>query len=229
MQYQNVKFGIFESRPNRFIANIQQDGESIVCHVKNTGRCGELLIPGAKVAVEESANPKRKTRYDLVSVEKAGRWVNIDSQIPNLIVEQWIASSGFFSEKCQICREKKYGKSRFDLYVQDGERRAFVEVNGVTLEEDGVARFPDAPTLRGIKHLEELIQCLSDGYEAYLIFLIQLKGVHYLEPNWKTHRGFGETLLRAKRAGVKILAYDCQVEPDKIFIDQPVPVVMGGE
>lgn len=229
MQYQKVREGIFKSRPNRFTAVAELDGCEEICHVKNTGRCRELLIPGSKAAFAESGNPGRKTKYDLIAVQKDGRWVNMDSQIPNRAAEQWLGTSGLFSKEARVFRERKYRNSRFDLYVEDGERKAFLEVKGVTLEEEGTARFPDAPTQRGVKHLEELMECIEEGYEAYLIFVIQMKGVHCLKPNWKTHRKFAETLREAERAGVRLMACDCRVGIDFIEIDQKIPIILEEE
>ena len=227
MKYDKVVEGIFLKRPNRFIAHVEIDGKTEVCHVKNTGRCRELLQEGVRVFLQTSDNPARKTRYDLIAVMKQDRVVNMDSQIPNKAVAKWLLTKSDLFEHPVIRMEKKYGSSRFDLYVEDGKRKAFIEVKGVTLEQNGVARFPDAPTERGVKHLMELKECIKDGYEAYVFFVIQMKGISYLEPNWETHRRFGEALTEASRAGVKILAYDCQITEDSICIDQPVPVVLG--
>lgn len=224
MKYEHTRRAAFLDRPNRFIAHVQLGGQVETVHVKNTGRCKELLIPGTTVILEESQNPARKTKYDLICVNKAGRWINMDSQIPNKAAKEWIEKGNLFSGGVHVQTEKKYGNSRFDLYVEDGERKAFIEVKGVTLEEQNIARFPDAPTLRGIKHMEELIQAKNDGYEAYLLFVIQMKGIEWFEPNWKTHAAFGETLRKAHNAGVKLLAYDCMVEEDRMEICDPVPI-----
>lgn len=192
--------------------------------MKNTGRCKELLIPGAEVILEKSGNPNRKTKYDLICVNKQGRLVNMDSQIPNKAAEEWIKKGGLFPEEVTIRPEKKYGNSRFDLYVESPVRRAFVEVKGVTLEENNIVRFPDAPTVRGIKHVEELIHCMEEGYEAYLLLVIQMKGVKKFMPNWDTQPEFGQALIKAEKAGVKILARDCLVTEDTIEIQEEVPV-----
>ncbi len=224
MRYQDIHRAVFISRPNRFVARVNLDGQEEVCHVKNTGRCRELLVPGREVSLEKSANPDRKTKYDLIGVFREDRWVNMDSQIPNRVVEEWLPGSGLFSPTADIYRERKYGNSRFDLYVEDGERKVYMEVKGVTLEEEGTARFPDAPTQRGVKHLEELGNCVENGYEAYLFFVIQMKGVHHLEPNRQTHPQFASALREAANRGVKVLAYDCRVGEDFIELDQPVPV-----
>lgn len=227
MHYENVTTGIFRSRKNRFIAEIELDGKGVLCHVKNTGRCRELFIPGVKVVLQESDNPNRKTRYDLIAVYKKGQLINVDSQVTNTVVEEWVKESGYFPNLTKVKREVTYGKSRFDLYVEYGDgKKAFIEVKGVTLEENGIARFPDAPTLRGVKHVEELITCMKDGYEAYLFFVVQMKQIHHVEPNWKTHPEFGLVLQRAADAGVHLLAYDCKMTENSIRIDQPLSVVM---
>ncbi len=216
MKYETTVPAVFLDRPNRFIAHVRLGDCVETVHVKNTGRCKELLVPGAEVILERSSNPSRKTKYDIICVNKSGRLINMDSQIPNRAAEEWLKSGGLFPEEIEVFREKTYGNSRFDLYVESKQRKAFIEVKGVTLEKDNVARFPDAPTLRGIKHMEELIRCQQDGYEAYLLFVIQMKGIVRFEPNWETHREFGETLVRAANAGVHILARDCAVTEDSI-------------
>ena len=226
MKYKKIIEGVFISRPNRFVANVVINGKEEVCHVKNTGRCKELLIPGARVYLEESDNPNRKTRYDLIAVYKGDILVNMDSQIPNAAVQEWIEEGHFFADISYVKREVTFGNSRFDLYAEYGDRKAFIEVKGVTLEQNGIARFPDAPTQRGVKHVEELCECRARGYEADIIFVIQMKGIQRFEPNWDTHRQFGEALHKAVDAGVHILAFDCLVEPDSIVLDQPVPVYL---
>ncbi|MDO4276402.1 MAG: DNA/RNA nuclease SfsA [Eubacteriales bacterium] len=224
MKYENIARASFLDRPNRFIAHVVLDGQVETVHVKNTGRCKELLIPGVEVILEKSGNPNRKTGYDIICVNKGGRWINMDSQIPNKAAKEWILKGSLFPETITVQPEKTYGNSRFDLYVESDFRKAFIEVKGVTLEEQGIARFPDAPTLRGVKHIEELIRCMKDGYEAYLLFVIQMKGIRRFEPNWNTHQEFGETLIKAQKAGVKLLAYDCLIEPGLIEIEEPVPI-----
>lgn len=224
MRYKETEKAVFLKRPNRFIAEVEIQGKRETVHVKNTGRCKELLIPGAEVILEKSGNPNRKTKYDLICVNKQGRLVNMDSQIPNKAAEEWIKKGGLFPEEVTIRPEKKYGNSRFDLYVESPVRRAFVEVKGVTLEENNIVRFPDAPTVRGIKHVEELIHCMEEGYEAYLLLVIQMKGVKKFMPNWDTQPEFGEALIKAEKAGVKILARDCLVTEDTIEIQEEVPV-----
>lgn len=212
------------ARPNRFIAHVEIEGKMEVCHVKNTGRCKELLIPGCKVLVEESDHANRKTKYDLVQVYKKDRWINMDSQMPNQLVKEWILNGNLLPNLTFLQSEKKYGNSRFDLYAEYDGKKAFIEVKGVTLEQDGVARFPDAPTLRGVKHIQELQACLKEGYEAWIVFVVQMKGIHVFQPNWDTHPEFGEELMRARDAGVQIQVWDCQVTPGSIRIDQQIPV-----
>lgn len=224
MKYKKIVEAKFVNRPNRFIANVELNGKLINVHVKNTGRCRELLIPGVSVILEESDNLSRKTKYDLVCVKKAGRWINMDSQLPNKAAALWLREGGFFEEEIQVFTERKYGNSRFDLYIESEKRKAFMEVKGVTLEENGIARFPDAPTERGIKHLKELIRCMEDGYEAYVLFVIQMKGISSFEPNWERHREFAEVLCEAAEKGVHVLAYDCEVTEDEMIISNPVPV-----
>lgn len=224
MNYKNTARGIFRDRPNRFIAHVQIGNQLETVHVKNTGRCRELLVPGVEVILEKSDNPARKTKYDLICVSKAGRLINMDSQAPNKAAEEWVAAGKLFPEEVTVYRERNYGNSRFDLYVESPERKAFIEVKGVTLEEENIVRFPDAPTKRGVKHLQELIRAAEDGYEAYILLVIQMKDVRYFEPNWETHREFGETLRKAAQAGVHILAYDCAVTENSMEICDPVPV-----
>ena len=224
MRYERMEEAVFESRPNRFIAHVRIGDKLETVHVKNTGRCRELLVPDVEVILEKNDNPARKTKYDLICVNKEGRWINMDSQAPNAAAAEWIAAGNLFREKVTVQREKTYGNSRFDLYVESLERKAFIEVKGVTLEEKNIVRFPDAPTIRGVKHLEELIRAGRDGYEAYLLLVIQMKDVKYFEPNWETHPEFGETLRKAAAAGVHILAYDCAITEDSMEICDPVPV-----
>lgn len=225
MKYKNIIEGKFISRPNRFIAKVELNGREETVHVKNTGRCKELFIPGTTVYLEKADNPLRKTQYDLIAVVKNGeKIINVDSQIVNDITAEWLEKCGLFSKNVQIQREVKYCNSRFDIYAVDGQRRAFIEVKGVTLEDDGEVLFPDAPTERGVKHVNELIKCLDDGYEAYILFVIQMKGVSHFKLNDSTHRAFGDALRQAKKAGVRILAVDCNVTPDSIEIDSEVPV-----
>ena len=228
MKYDNYTEAVFLSRPNRFIADVLLNGEKETVHVKNTGRCKELLTENANVYLTRSSNPTRKTKYDLIAVEKHTDsgvvLINMDSQIPNAVAYEWLPLSGLFSEKAIVRREVTYGKSRFDLYVEDSNRRAFIEVKGVTLENNGVASFPDAPTERGVKHINELVRCVDDGFEAYILFVIQMKGVSLFKPNDDTHRAFGDALRNASEKGVKILAYDCCVTPSTITINNSVNI-----
>ena len=225
MKYEHITEGRFIERPNRFIAHVEINGQVETVHVKNTGRCRELLVPGTQVFLEKSSNPARKTAYDLICVNKKGRGlINMDSQIPNKAALEWIKAGHLFPEKVQVTPEKTYGNSRFDLYVCSEKRKAFIEVKGVTLESDNIARFPDAPTERGVKHLKELIHCMQEGYEAYLLLVIQMKDVRYFQPNWKTHPEFGMVLREAAEAGVKLLAYDCLVGENFMEICDPVSI-----
>lgn len=226
MKYSNIIKAKFISRPNRFISYVSIDGKSEIAHVKNTGRCKELLIPNANVYLEIAENPERKTKYDLITVEKNNTLVNIDSQAPNKVIEEWLKKGNLFSKKAVIKREFTYKKSRFDFYVEDGKRKSFIEVKGVTLEKDGIAYFPDAPTERGVKHIQELQESLKEGFEAYIIFVIQMKNIKELRPNDETHKAFGDALRKASKAGVKVLALDCVIKPDSIVADQPITVVL---
>ena len=224
MKYKNTVRAEFCDRPNRFIAHVKINGVMETVHVKNTGRCRELLVPGCPVILEKSDNTARKTAYDLISVCKDGRWINMDSQAPNQAAAEWIQGGGLFAEEVSVYRERKYGNSRFDIYVESPERKAFIEVKGVTLEENNIVRFPDAPTERGLKHVEELAECMQDGYEAYLLFVIQMKDVRKFQPNWNTHHRFGDALKAAREAGVRILAMDCMIGEDFMRIQNPVEV-----
>ncbi len=224
MKYENIKTGRFISRPNRFIAHVEVDRKKEICHVKNTGRCRELLITNAKVFVQKVDSESRKTKYDLISVYKGTNLINIDSQAPNKIFFEWLCSGNIFSKDAIIKPETKYGNSRFDFYVEDGDRKAYIEVKGVTLEEDGIALFPDAPTERGLKHINELCICLKEGYEAYIVFIIQMKGVRSFSPNVRMHEAFGDALSTASEKGVKIMALDCVVTKDTIVADELVNV-----
>lgn len=226
MKYERINRALFLERPNRFIAYAELNGKKETIHVKNTGRCAELLRPGAVIYVQESDNPARKTKWDLIAVEKGSLLINMDSQIPNRVVQEWIESGNLFPDATLIRPETTYGNSRFDLYVETGGRKLFIEVKGVTLEDDGVCRFPDAPSDRAVKHLEELIRAKKEGYEAYVFFVVQMRGVSYFTPNTDTHPAFAEALIRAKEAGVEILAYDCDVTADSIRIADPVDVVL---
>ena len=223
MYYRHMVPGIFHARPNRFIAHIEIDGQMQICHVKNTGRCRELLPPGAKVWCQESTNPNRKTKYDLIAVQKGDRLINMDSQAPNIAAGEWLRSGGLGPVE-QVKAETVHGDSRFDFsFVKDGTL-CFLEVKGVTLETDGVCAFPDAPTERGAKHLRGLIQAAREGYGAYVLFVIQMSDVKYLHPNDATDPVFAAALREAAENGVTILAMDCAVTPDTMNLRLPVLV-----
>lgn len=224
MKYKEIKKASFISRPNRFVALVSIDGRETAVHVKNTGRCRELLTPGAEVWLEKSSNPDRKYRYSLVTVKKGERMVNMDSQAPNKAVGEWLSEGGLFSDVKLIRPECRYGNSRFDFYVEYGDRKAFIEVKGVTLENDGAVSFPDAPTERGSKHLRELSSCVKDGYEAYVIFVVQMKNVLYFTANESHDPVFARTLIEARNEGVRILAYDCFVTEDEMKMGDKVEV-----
>lgn len=222
--YKNITEGIFKERPNRFIAHVEIDGKTEICHVKNTGRCKELLTKGARVFLEKSDNPQRKTKYDLVAVYKGDRLINMDSQIPNKVAVEYLKD--YFRDIVLIKPEKTYKNSRFDVYIETKTDRIFVEVKGVTLEQDNVVKFPDAPTERGAKHLNELVEAVRDGYKAYILFVIQMENVHYFTPNETTDIKFAEALRNAAKSGVNVLAIDCKVTPDSITAGKPVRVVL---
>lgn len=231
MKYQKIVHGTFISRPNRFIARVLVNGTEETVHVKNTGRCRELLIPGCRVYLSASDNPLRKTAFDLVAVEKQREGkppllINMDAQIPNDVAEEWLGAGNLFPKGAEVRREVRCGSSRFDFYLQHGTRKAYLEVKGVTLEQDGVARFPDAPTERGVKHLRELTALAEEGIEAYVLFVIQMEGVTHFSPNDDTHKAFGDALRAAAAKGVQILALDCIVTPDSIVANAPVSVLL---
>lgn len=227
MTYENVTAGVFLQRLNRFTALAEIDGQAETVHVKNTGRLRELLTPGARAYLQRAANPARKTAFDLIAVEKDGKTVNVDSQIPNAAAAEWLQRGGLFPDLTLLRREVFFGDSRFDLYAEHGGSRAFIEVKGVTLlREDRTALFPDAPTLRGERHVRELIRCAAAGYEAYLLFVIQTAGAAALSPNRETHPAFADALADAAANGVRLLAYDCETAPDRISLRDPVPVVV---
>lgn len=226
MKYPNIKEGIFESRPNRFVAYVTVDGVSEKCHVKNTGRLRELLIPGAVCYLCRLDNPARTTRYDLVAVKRFdGVVVNIDSMAPNMVAKQYLKE--LFPE-AKIKAEVTYQNSRFDFSVDDGEKVTYVEVKGVTLDDDGVARFPDAPTERGCKHLYELIDCKKKGYGAMVLFVVPMPSIRYVAPNRKTHPAFADALQAAKDAGVILSAVQCRVTLDEILPQKALEVVPNG-
>jgi len=227
MKYNDVCIGTFIARPNRFIAHVMLDGELVVCHVKNTGRCRELLVPGAKVVLEKAKNPERKTRYDLIAVWKGDMLVNMDSQAPNIAFGEWAKCSGFIEELIELRPETTHGDSRFDYYYNSRNSSGFIEVKGVTLENDGVVCFPDAPTIRGAKHLRGLISCLDEGYGAYAVFVVQMSGMKYFTPNAETDPEFARALHDAYEAGVKIIALECSVTPDTMIITGELPVKLS--
>lgn len=224
MKYNNIIQGLFISRPNRFIAKVNINGEEQTVHVKNTGRCKELLKENAVVFLEKSSNPNRKTQYDLISVYKGDTLINMDSQSPNKIVGEWLAEGGFLKNPTLIKPEAAYGNSRLDFYLENESEKAYIEVKGVTLEVDGTARFPDAPTERGKKHLSELIKAKQSGYRAAAVFVIQMKGCKRFEPNDKTDPAFAQELKRAAENGVEILALDCKVTQNSIQIDREIEI-----
>lgn len=232
MFYSNTKIAIFLSRPNRFLAHAILDGKEVVCHVKNTGRLRELLLPGVPVIVQyhpDAAANGRKTEYSLIGVAKEDSWVNIDSQAPNQAAYEWLTTGDglpFCPRPQNVRREVKYGQSRFDLAFEDCGKPWFMEVKGVTLDVNGTAMFPDAPTERGVKHLEELASAARDGFGAAVLFVIQMKGISAFTPNAERHAAFAETLASVKKCGVHVWAYDCVVTEDSMRIDAPVKVVL---
>lgn len=223
MQYENMVMGTFLNRPNRFIAHIEIEGTEEICHVKNTGRCRELLPTGAKVWCQKFNVPKRKTQYDLITVEKGSRLINMDSQAPNKAALQWLQSGGLGQVE-QLRPESKWGASRFDFSFKKDGKDCYLEVKGVTLENDGICAFPDAPTERGVKHLKELTVLAKEGFGAYILFVIQMEDVKFLHPNDITDPAFGKALREAASAGVQLLAMDCQVAPDSMTIHKPVAI-----
>ena len=229
MRYGKILAARFLRRPNRFVAEVELEGRTEAVHVKNTGRCRELLVPGARVYLTPGENPARKTAWDLIAVEKGPLLINMDAQAPNRVFGEWAAAGHFVPGLTLLRPETTWGRSRFDFYWEAGpERRGFVEVKGVTLEQDGVAAFPDAPTERGVRHLEELSAARREGYECAVCFVIQMKGPTRFRPNEATHPAFGAALRAAAEAGVDVLAYDCRVTPDQLWLDAPVPIDLGG-
>ena len=225
MKYGYVADAVFLQRPNRFIAQVLLHGQEETVHVKNTGRCKELLVPGAKVYLEKGQNPARKTGWDLIAVEKGDRLINMDSQLPNKVAEEWLAQGGL-GQFSQLLREQTWGASRLDFCLKDARRTKYVEVKGVTLEEGGKVYFPDAPTARGTKHLEELTRIRQEGMEAAVLFVVQMNGVSSFSPNGATDPAFGKALRQAAAAGVEVAALDCLVWPDEVTPGQRVPVVL---
>ena len=237
MRYTNIMAGKFLARPNRFIAHVEIAGREEIVHVKNTGRCKELLLPGATVYVQYFPAGKRKTKYDLIAVEKvvhngAGEQqtllINMDSQAPNKVVQEWLMEQEPFGKITYLKPECKHGDSRFDFYLETEAKKMFIEVKGVTLEEKGVVMFPDAPTERGVKHVQELCHCLEQGYEAAIVFVVQMSGMRYFTPNRRTHAAFAEALERAEACGVRMLALSCEVTPESLAINGEIPIHLAG-
>ena len=224
MKYKNIVAGTFISRPNRFIAQVEINGEVCTVHVKNTGRCKELLVPGARVFLEKSSNPQRKTQYDLISVYKGETLINMDSQAPNKAVYEWLCAGWLIKNPTLVNPEAKYGSSRLDFYVENESERLYAEVKGVTLEIDGIAKFPDAPTERGRKHLYELIRAKNEGFRAVAVFVIQMKGCRLFTPHTERDPQFAQALKDAYENGVEIIAVDCRVTEKEMIIDKNVEV-----
>ena len=214
MKYGNITKAKFINRPNRFIAEVEVDGKKEIVHVKNTGRCRELLIPGCDVWLTAPDSPGRKTKYDLVAVRKSnGLLINIDSQAPNKVAAEWLVTQNYTT----VIPEYTYGDSRIDFYMEQGDTKCLMEIKGCTLEVDGIGYFPDAPTERGVKHLRELIKAKKAGYRAILGFVIQMDGVKEVRPNIEMHAEFGKAMDEAKKAGVEVLFLTCHVEPDEVI------------
>lgn len=226
MQYRTVHSGIFLERPNRFIAIVKTETGEQICHVRNTGRCRELLVPGTTVWMEKAENPNRKTAYDLIAVQKGRRLINMDAQAPNRVFAEWAAAGNFLPGIQTIQPEYRYGNSRLDFCIQTPDQLHLVEVKGVTLEQNGAAKFPDAPTERGVRHLHELCRGVREGLDATLFFVVQMEGIQSVAPNDETHPAFGRALREAAAEGVHIVAWDCTVTPDSLTIHRPVPVIL---
>lgn len=228
MRYTNIMAGKFLARPNRFIAHVEIAGREEIVHVKNTGRCKELLLPGATVYVQHFPEGKRKTKYDLIAVEKQNILINMDSQAPNKVVQEWLVGQEPFGKITYLKPECKHGDSRFDFYLETEAKKMFIEVKGVTLEEKGVVMFPDAPTERGVKHVQELCHYLVQGYEAAIVFVVQMSGMRHFTPNRRTHAAFAEALERAEAFGVRMLALSCEVTPESLAINGEIPIHLAG-
>ncbi len=224
MKYNNIYKAKFIKRLNRFVAEVELDGERILCHVKNTGRCKELLKEGVTVYLEKSDKPERKYPFSLVTVKKGERLVNMDSQAPNKAVFEWLKEGNVFKNITLIKPECAYGKSRFDFYFEYGGKKAYIEVKGVTLENDGAVSFPDAPTQRGTKHINELCECVKEGYEAYIMFVVQMKDVLYFTPNAENDPDFARALIKARGKGVQILCYDSEVTENGLSIKDKIVI-----
>ena len=226
MRYPNLHRAAVLDRPNRFVAQCEMEGRVHTVHVKNTGRCRELLVPGAEVWLTKSDNPDRKTAFDLIAVQKGPRLVNMDAQAPNVVFGEYVRAGHFLPDTRSVRAEVRYGDSRFDFCVQAGDATHYVEVKGVTLEENGAVRFPDAPTERGVRHVRELMEAKAQGFGAHIVFVIQMERAEYFAPNVRTHPAFGEALREAAAAGVQIHAYTCRVTPDSLEIADAVPVML---
>ncbi|MGI6030433.1 MAG: DNA/RNA nuclease SfsA [Eubacteriales bacterium] len=228
MYYPNIFPATFLQRPNRFIAHCLIEDQEIICHVKNTGRCRELLIPGCRVYVQHCPSPQRKTQYDLIAVQKGSRLINMDSAAPNRLFVEALRQGTVPLEALQnltcVRQEQTFGESRLDFYVEQGNRRGYGELKGVTLEEEGIAYFPDAPTQRGVRHIHTLMETARQGLDAYLIFIVQMENILCLRPNDRTHPAFGEAMREAARAGVSIHAFTCTVTPDTLTLAQSIPI-----
>ena len=232
MKYQNIKEALFLERPNRFIAYAKLNNEIVTCHVKNTGRCKELLLPGETIVYLEDhgENTSRKTRYSLVKARKGNRLINLDSQAPNQIVFEWMQAGNLYPDLTFLKRESTYGNSRFDIYYERANGiKGFVEVKGVTLEVDNVAKFPDAPTERGVKHIYELIEATKAGYETNIIFVIQMSPIDHFEPNNVTHAAFGDALRIANASGVRVIALDCDVTTTDVCAKDFIKIKLDGK
>ena len=226
MRYRNIEEAVFLDRPNRFIAHVELEGKAETVHVKNTGRCRELLIPGATVYLERSENPLRKTAWDLVAVRKGERLINMDSQAPNKVFGEFALSGGFVPGVTSLWPEYTYGDSRLDFALQTEQGFHLVEVKGVTLEVEGAVYFPDAPTERGVKHLRELTRAAAAGIDASAVFVVQMEEVSHMSPNDMTHPEFGQALREARAAGVNVRAFACKVTPDSLTIHREIPVIL---
>lgn len=224
MRYDNMFEGVFRSRPNRFLAEVEIEGTICICHVKNTGRCKELLTEGARVLVQKADAPQRKTAYDLIAVYKGDILINMDSQAPNKVVMEWLNRGGYFENITHIKPECRYQNSRFDFYVEADGKKHFMEVKGVTLEQDGVLKFPDAPTERGVKHIRELMEALEAGYGGHILFVAQMEPCDYFVPNEETHPEFAHVLRQAEAQGVKVCCVNCTVTEESLEILDFVPV-----
>lgn len=226
MKYDEVVTGIFKKRINRFIAHVWIEGKEEMVHVKNTGRCRELLLPGVMVWLEVAQSKQRKTKYSIVAVQKGERIINMDAQAPNKVVEEAILSGKVeeIREVKQLKREAGFQRSRFDFYFETPSEKGFLEVKGVTLEEQGVVKFPDAPTQRGTRHIEEMIQAIQQGYACYFLFLVQMEEVQFFTPHNEMDGTFAQALIQGVQQGLKVLAYDCAIKPDEICINGPVKI-----